>query len=134
MLMAKITALMRSMINATPCFVATSDKTGRPNVGPKISTRVLDDETLMFIEATGKKTFENIKENPLVAIAVVDKERLTGFRFCGHAQVLTSGTEFEKAKQLALQANRPVPKAVVIVKVEEIYNLKPGSTAGQKIE
>ena len=131
--MAKMTTEMRSMINANQCFVATSDKMGIPNVGPKKSTRVLDDETLIFIEATGKKTLENIKENPLVAIAVVDKERLTGFRFCGHAQIITSGTEFEKAKQLALQSNRPAPKAVITVKVEEIYNLKPGSTAGERI-
>ncbi len=132
--MAKITALMRSMINSNQCFVATADKQCIPNVGPKISMKVLDDETLMFIEATGKKTFENIKENPIVSIAVVDKERLAGYRFCGHAQILTSGSEFEKAKQMALQANRPIPKAIIMVKVEDIYNLKPGSTAGQKIE
>ncbi len=131
--MAKITPVMRSMINANQCFIATSDKTGRPNVGPKLSTKVLDDETLMFIEATGKKTFENIIENPLVAIAVVDKERLMGFRFCGHAQVLTSGPEFEHAKQLALQVRKPLLMAVVIIKVEEIYSLNPGPMAGQRV-
>ena len=132
--MAKLTAGMKSMINTNLCFIATSDKTGKPNIGPKISTKVLDDETLMFIEATGKKTFENIRENPMVAIAVVEKERLLGYRFCGRAQIVTSGTEFENAKQRALQVNRPAPKAVVMIKVEEIYNLKPGSTAGQKID
>ncbi|MCL4469168.1 MAG: pyridoxamine 5'-phosphate oxidase family protein [Deltaproteobacteria bacterium] len=131
--MAKITAEMRSMINANQCFVATSDRTGKPNIGPKKSTKVLDDETLLFIETTGRKTLENIKENPLVAIAVVDKERLVGFRFVGHAEIITSGHEFEYAKQLALQANRPAPKAVITVKVEEIHNLRPGETAGQRI-
>ncbi|MCL4469377.1 MAG: pyridoxamine 5'-phosphate oxidase family protein [Deltaproteobacteria bacterium] len=88
--MAKITAEMRSMINSNQCFVATSDKTGKPNIGPKKSTKVLDDETLLFIESTGKRTLENIKENPVVAIAVVDKERLVGFRFVGHAELESS--------------------------------------------
>ncbi|MCL4477655.1 MAG: pyridoxamine 5'-phosphate oxidase family protein [Deltaproteobacteria bacterium] len=131
--MTKLTDAMKTLIAENQCFVATANKQGIPDVGPKKSTRALDDETIIFNEGTGKRTFSNIKENPIVAIAVVNKERTEGFRFFGHAGIVTSGPIFEKAKEMAAQLNRPAPLAVIAVKVEEIYNLKPGPTAGERI-
>lgn len=129
--MAILTEEMKKMIGEQQCFIATADQAGRPNVGPKGSTRVLDDETIMFVEATAKKTYANVKENPRVAIAVVDKEKMGGYRFVGPAQVIESGEFFDKVAAETQKA-RIKPVAVVTVKVEEIYSLKPGK-AGERI-
>ncbi len=54
--MAKLTQEMKDMIGTQQCFIGTVSKTGIPNVAPKRSTRVFDDETLIFNEGTGGAT------------------------------------------------------------------------------
>lgn len=56
--MAKLTEAMKNMIGTQQCFIGTADETGMPNVAPKRSTRVVDDETLAFSEGTGRHTHE----------------------------------------------------------------------------
>lgn len=129
--MAILTEEMKKMISEQQCFIATADKAGRPNLGPKRSTRVLDDETIMFVEATAKKTYANVKENPQVAIAVVDVSKMDGYRFVGPATVIESGELFDKVSA-EMQKAGIKPVAVVTVKVEEIYSLKAGK-AGERI-
>jgi hypothetical protein len=58
--MAQLTQEMKDMIMTQQCFHATVSKDGVPNNAPKRSTRVFDDETLMFSEGTGRTTQENI--------------------------------------------------------------------------
>ncbi len=123
--MAKLTEAMKNMIQTQQCFIGTADENGLPNVAPKRSTRVIDDETLAFNEATGRHTFSNLKKNPHVAIAVVNREILDGYRFMGKATVHESGPLYDQAAAMSQKAGMPAPRAVVTVKVEEIYTLKP---------
>lgn len=131
--MAKLTAEMKDLIAAQQCFVATVNPDGTPNLGPKRSTRVLDDEHLAYNEATGKQTWVNVQKGSLVAIAVVDREKMKGFRFVGTPEIITSGGLYDQAAAAA--AKRPgmtPPKAVIKVKINRIYNLGvPG--AGDEI-
>ncbi|MDW7674380.1 MAG: pyridoxamine 5'-phosphate oxidase family protein [Bacillota bacterium] len=129
----KLTQEMKDVIGSQQCFIATCDKNNRPNVAPKRSTRVLDDQTLIFNEGTGKRTYANILDNSVVSIGVVDREKLIGFRFVGNAQLLESGDLYDQAAKMSEQAGMPKPKAVVTVSIEEIYDLKPGPTAGTRI-
>ena len=131
--MAKLSPEMQAMIADNQCWVATVGPEGIPNLGPKRSTRVLDDEHLLFNEGTGRHTLENLKVNPKVAVAVVNAERSDGYRFLGTAELLTAGELYEAARQLAAQAGRPAPPALVRIRVEEIYSLKPGQ-AGLRID
>ncbi|MFA5537484.1 MAG: pyridoxamine 5'-phosphate oxidase family protein [Bacillota bacterium] len=130
--MAKLTEAMKEMIAGQQCYVATADKDGSPNNAPKRSTRVLDDSTLMFVEGTGKQTYNNLLSNPKVAIAVTDRSVMDGYRFVGTTEVLHEGELYEGAAAISAKEGRPKPKAVVKVNVEEIYSLKPGS-AGDRI-
>lgn len=126
--MAKLTEDMKELIKNQQAYVATATPDGLPNLGPKRSTRVLDDEHIIFTEMTGKHTYENLKRNPKVAIAVVDREQMKGFRFVGTAELLTEGTLYDRAKEQMEKAGRAAPRAVVKVHVEEIYDLgMPGS-------
>lgn len=131
--MAKLTQEMKDMIATQQCFVGTVSKDGIPNVAPKRSTRVFNDETLIFNEGTGGTTYRNLVEGSKVSVAVVNREVLDGYRFVGSAEVLESGDIYEKAAELSLKHGMPKPKAVVLVKIEEIHSLKPGPTAGKKI-
>jgi len=131
--MAKLTQEMKDMILTQQCFHATVSKEGIPNNAPKRSTRVFDDETLIFSEGTGKTTFRNILDGSKVSVAVVNREILDGYKFLGTPEVLTEGPVFEKSAEMSQKAGMPRPKAVVLIHIKEIYSLKPGPTAGVRI-
>lgn len=125
--MAKLTEEMKAMVASQQCFIATASPDGVPNIGPKGSTHVLDDEHIVFYEMAGGRTWEYLQKNPRVAIAVVDASKMQGYRFVGKAEFVTEGELYEGAKKLAEMTNMPTPpKAAVKVKVEEIYNLGAG--------
>jgi uncharacterized protein len=131
--MAKLTQAMKDLIGSQQCYVATVNPDGTPNIGPKRSTRVLDDDHLAFTEVTGNQTWRNVQRGSRVAIAAVDRETMKGFRFVGSPELITAGEVFDQSVA-ALRARgimAPV-KAVVRMRVDGIYNLgMPG--AGEQI-
>ena len=131
--MAQLTQEMKEMIGTQQCFLATVSKAGVPNNAPKRSTRVFNDETLMFSEGTGGNTYQNILDGSRVAVAVVNREILDGYRFLGTPKVLTEGEIYEKSAEMSLKAGMPKPKAVILIHIDEIHSLKPGPMAGKKI-
>ena len=131
--MAKLTQEMKEMILTQQCFHATSSKEGVPNNAPKRSTRVFDDETLIFSEGTAGTTYRNILDGSKVSVAVVNREILDGYRFLGRPEVFTEGEIYERSAELSLKAGMPKPKAVILIHIEEIHSLKPGPMAGKKI-
>ncbi len=131
--MSKLTEEMKEMIGAQQCFHATVSKDGIPNNAPKRSTRVFDDETLIFTEGVGGRTYRNILDGSKDAVAVVNREILDGYRFIGTPKVMTEGAIYDKAAEMSQKAGMPKPKAVVLVHIDEIHSLKPGPMAGKKI-
>jgi len=131
--MAKLTEEMKEMIKYQQCFHATVSKEGIPNNAPKRSTRVFDDETLLFSEGTGGTTLQNILDGSRVSVAVVNRETIDGYRFQGTPKVITEGEIFEKSVELSQKAGLPLPKAVILIHIDEIHSLKPGPMAGKKI-
>ncbi|MFZ5987017.1 MAG: pyridoxamine 5'-phosphate oxidase family protein [Bacillota bacterium] len=131
--MAKLTQEMKDMIAAQQCFIGTVSKDGVPSVAPKRSTRVLNDETLIFNEGTGGTTYKNLLDGSKVAVAVVNRETLDGYRFIGTPEVQTGGELYEQASEMSLKNNMRKPAAVVLIHIEEIHSLKPGPGAGKKI-
>jgi predicted pyridoxine 5'-phosphate oxidase superfamily flavin-nucleotide-binding protein len=131
--MAKLTYEMKDMVLTQQCFYATVSKEGMPNNAPKRSTRIFDDETLIFSEGTGGQTYRNILDGSRVVVAVVNREIPDGYRFIGRPEVLTEGEIFEKSAELSAKAGMPRPKAVILVHIEEIHCLRPGPMAGKKI-
>jgi uncharacterized protein len=131
--MAKLTQEMKDLVAQQQCFIATVNADGTPTLGPKRSTRVLDDEHLVFSEATGNRTWSNVQRGSKVAIAVVDREAMKGFRFEGTPEAITLGPAFDQAAEMLRQRGiQATLRAVVKVRVERIYNLGvPG--AGDEI-
>jgi len=131
--MSQLTNEMKEMIMSQQCFHATVSKDGIPNIAPKRSTRVFDDETLIFTEGTGGKTYHNLLDGSKVAVGVVNREILDGYRFIGSPEVLTDGEIYDKSAEMSLKAGMPKPIAVVLIHIDEIHSLKPGPMAGKKI-
>ena len=131
--MSKLTQEMKEMIAGQQCFVGTVNRNGIPNVAPKRSTRVLNDETLIFNEGTGGATYENILNGSKVSVALVNREIPDGYRFLCDAELQSEGAAYEQAKELSLKNGMRAPKAVVLLHIVEIHSLKPGPTAGKKI-
>ncbi|MFW6126307.1 MAG: pyridoxamine 5'-phosphate oxidase family protein [Chloroflexota bacterium] len=130
--MAKLTDEMKDLIGEQQVFVATASPDGMPNIVTKGSTKVLDDEHIVFYELIGGRSWDNLQKNPKIAIAAADRSKMKGYRFVGTAEFVTEGELYEDAKKLAEALKIPAPpKATVKVKVEEIYNLGGG---GRKVE
>ena len=99
--MGKLTEEMKDMMGKQLAYIATVSKEGMPNVGPKRSMRILDDNTLVYNENTGKQTLKNILENGKVAIAYADWPKLDGYRFVGTAEVHKEGKYYDEVVEWA---------------------------------
>ena len=77
-------------------FVATVCPDGTPNVSPKGTTAVWDDDHLVFVDLASPQTVANLRANPAVEVNVVDQVVRKGYRFKGTATVLADGPLFEE--------------------------------------
>ena len=112
-------------------FVATVCPDGTPNLSPKGTVCVLDDEHLIFADIRSPGTVANLRANPHVEINVVDHFLRKGYRFKGTARVLDAGDDF--VRHVAFFSNRGMIdaptriRAIVIVQVDEVRPLiSPG--------
>jgi uncharacterized protein len=74
-------------------FVATVCPDGTPNLSPKGTTIVWDDEHLAFLHLHSPGTVGNLASNPSIEVNVVDPIVRKGYRFKGRAEVLTEGDQ-----------------------------------------
>ncbi|MCQ2086173.1 MAG: pyridoxamine 5'-phosphate oxidase family protein [archaeon] len=110
--------------------LATSSKEGIPNVVPIGAMFLQDDETLWIVDNFMKKTLKNIIENPIAAFDVWVPGEEMSYQIKGVLEYVTSGGDYEKAREWML-ARKPLPaKGLVKMKFTEIYSVKPGPDAG----
>ena len=124
--MGKIEASHRQLIEEVDlCFVATASNSGVPNVSPKGSIAVLDDDHLVFADIMSPCTRKNLQENPRLTVLVCKPERFQGYQFQGTAELSQEGDIYEMLVRRIKEKKVPVPPPVnaVKVKVEEIRTL-----------
>lgn len=73
--------------SAKLCFAATICEDGSPNLSPKGSLRVWDDEHLVFMDIASPNTVANLKRDPRIEINVIDFVKRRGYRFKGVAEL-----------------------------------------------
>jgi predicted pyridoxine 5'-phosphate oxidase superfamily flavin-nucleotide-binding protein len=77
-------------------YVASVCADGTPNLSPKGTTAVWDDDHLVFLDIASPGTVANIEAGrPVVEVNVVDPIRRKGYRFKGRAEVHRDGPRFE---------------------------------------
>ena len=74
-------------------FAATVSPDGSPNLSPKGTMVVLDDDHIMFAEIRSPNTIENLRANPAMEINFVDPFARTGYRFKGTASIVERGSD-----------------------------------------
>ena len=116
-------------------FMATVSPDGTPNLSPKGSIRVWDDDHLMFADLRSPNTIANLGSNPAIEINVVDQTLRKGYRFKGTANILNEGPTFEQAmatyRKDIERADERI-RAVVFVRVERALSLtSPGYDIGR---
>ena len=107
-------------------FVATVCADGTPNLSPKGTTDVWDDEHLLFADIRSPRTVENIRRNPSVEINVVDQFSRKGYRFKGTAELLRDGDRFEECMSFyekRVRDARKRIKTIVMVRIERVAPL-----------
>ena len=104
-------------------FVATVTPDGRPDLSPKGTTRLWDDERLFFADIASPGTVANLRAYPHVEVNVVDPILRKGFRFKGTANVYTSGEMYDRGlailREQGSTANREQVRSIVVIVVTE---------------
>ncbi len=77
-------------------YVATVSPDSTPNLSPKGTISVWDEEHLIFADIKSPKTITNLEKNSSVEINVVDPITRKGYRFKGTGTILSSGQEYDK--------------------------------------
>ena len=112
-------------------FIATVCPDGTPNLSPKGTLSVLDDDHLFFADIRSPGTIANLRMNPSIEVNVVDPLIRKGYRFKGQGTVLESGDQFDQllaffSRRTQSDAPRYI-RTIVVVHVERARPLiSPG--------
>jgi predicted pyridoxine 5'-phosphate oxidase superfamily flavin-nucleotide-binding protein len=103
-------------------FAATVCADGTPNLSPKGTTAVWDDEHLVFVNIRSPGTIANLRRNPSIEINVVDPFARKGYRFKGTAEVLEAGPLYDQAIAFYEKRGSTVKlfREIVIVHVDRV--------------
>ena len=131
--MVTLTSEIKESLAATKlAFLATSALDRTPNVVPIAAFRVLDDATLLISDQFFNKTLANMKENKKAAISWWGEKG--GFQIKGTVTIHTDG-EIWRQDVAWMKELRPTlkPKGAVVMKITDVYAVKPGTEPGKKI-
>jgi uncharacterized protein len=121
--MGILTDDMKRVVNEQQLgFCATVCPDGSPNLSPKGSTRVWDDDHLFFADICSPQTVANLRAGSLIEVNVVDPFVRKGYRFKGRAVIcepgsagFAEGTERMRAGGSKLTGR---VKAMVVIEVQ----------------
>jgi len=133
--MVKLNADMKEAFAKMKIFpVATASKDGAPNVIPLGMVELHDDETIWITDNFMNKTLSNLRINPKIAIYIWGPEIKGCFQIKGVTAIKNSGPEYDDMKASVNRKRPELPaRSLVIVKITEVFECKPGPTAGSKL-
>ena len=116
-------------------WVATASRDGEPNVTPKGTLKLLDENHVVFSDLFSLKTRKNLLENNKVAVTVADAGTAKGYQIKGTAEVIDSGPLFDSASKQLSESPKGLPPLhhVVKVTVEAVFDQSVGPEAGKQI-
>jgi predicted pyridoxine 5'-phosphate oxidase superfamily flavin-nucleotide-binding protein len=124
--MVRIDEDMRAIVARSAIgYAATVTPDGEPNLSPKGTLAVWDDEHLYFADIASPQTIENLRSNPRIEVNFVDVLGRRGYRFKGSAEVHTEGPVFERARAVLTETHGPQYPCnhAVLVHVEAVAPL-----------
>ena len=119
-------------------FMATVCPDGSPNLSPKGTATVWDDDHLVFANLGSPGTIENLSHNSACELNIIDYYLRKGYRFKGTAEFLTSGPRFEEIKEAYTTGSRGINRSgnpaqgyVLITVTKTAPLMSPGYTPGK---
>jgi general stress protein 26 len=116
--------MKRVVMEQRLAFVATVCPDGTPNLSPKGTIAVWDDDHLVFADIRSPGTVANIRKNPAVEVNVVDPFARKGYRFKGVGEVISDGARFDEIMSFyrnrwmdTVRKAEPLIRGFVLVKV-----------------
>ncbi|MBI0583077.1 MAG: pyridoxamine 5'-phosphate oxidase family protein [Methanomassiliicoccus sp.] len=112
-----------------PALLATVSPDGVPNIAPKGSLTVLDDERLVYADLVGGRTSSNLASRPQVAVVVIDQYG-RGYQIKGRGQRDETGAAYERLCDISssLKIPLPPPQTVMVIAVDEVSRFDPPKT------
>ena len=138
--MAALTADMKRLVTDYPLgFYATVCEDGSPNVSPKGTTCVWDDDHLCFAAIRSPRTVANIRRGSAVEVNFVDPFVRKGYRFKGPGVIHDRGTDpYARGIELCRAAGITLLdriSAIVVIEVQEARPLvSPAYDDGSRTE
>ena len=122
--MGVLTADMKRVVEEQRLgFVATVSPDGSPNLSPKGTTAVWDDDHLSFANIASPGTIANLRQNASVEVNVIDQFVRKGYRFKGAASILESGAVYDKA--IAFYRARGVQSKIREIVLIRVHHASP---------
>ncbi|MCS5669885.1 MAG: pyridoxamine 5'-phosphate oxidase family protein [Dehalococcoidia bacterium] len=122
-------------------FMATVCPDGSPNLSPKGTATIWDDDHLVFADLGSPVTIENLGHNPACEINVLDTFLRKGYRFKGTAEILTDGDLFDEIEDAFTTGSHgirrsglPAKRYVLITVNKAAPVISPGYTPGKTEE
>ena len=102
-------------------FVATVSADGTPNLSPKGTIIAWDKDILSFANIRSPQTMKNLKNNNSIEINIIDPFCRKGYRFKGIAEIITSGSKYNKIiSHYKISGVKNPIKSIVLVKVKQM--------------
>ena len=131
--MAKLDDDMKDLVRRTNlCFAATINADGSPNLSPKSTLTVHDDDHLLFANIASPRTIANLRRDPRIEINCVDIFVRRGYRFKGEASVRSAGDpiyeQFAATLRTQVGDTIPIHDAVLVSVLSAKPILSPAYT------
>src|SRR3954453_8161056 len=119
-----LSAEARNLIDRELGFVASVSSDCTPNLSPKGTVAVWDDEHIVFADLRSPGTVANLRANPSVEVNVVDPLTRKGFRIKGKADVHDHGHLFEAGvsfyeRRGTIRARERI-RSIVLIAIERV--------------
>ena len=116
-------------------WVATIGADGWPNVAAKGSGGLIDDEHIYFADLFSRKTRENLRHSPKVAVGIHNADPKLAVQVKGIAKLVDSGELFDKMQARISSLNMGLPPVQYIVEIEvhSVWDMSSGPNAGEQI-
>ncbi len=133
--MVSIPKYVQDFLPGKLAWVATASRAGEPNVTPKGTVKMMDENHVLFADLFSLKTRKNLLENNKIAVTVVDTATAKGYQIKGTAEVISSGQLFDQTSKEIKENPKGLPPVHYVVKitVESVFDQSVGPEAGKQI-
>jgi predicted pyridoxine 5'-phosphate oxidase superfamily flavin-nucleotide-binding protein len=142
--MAEMSKDLMDLVAKVPlCYLATASRDGVPDVAPVATAIAVDASTIAVAVTAHGKSATNVRENPSAALVVhstppagkqasmASISQVKGAQIKGTAVLLASGEVHEQARRRTTETLGPEARdtfdATVVLRVDEVFSLVPGS-------